>query len=852
MIDSAAFPRFADDLGGFVSRLRTRLFTTQEKAAQHFGLKSHGTISRYESEILRPPLGYVATLVVLYVARLESEGQPPELCREHFLREVNRLIRQRYSWDEEPFLNWQELCAVADQFKSQRQEGNLRSLTVESPTELSDASALDDASLSQTLKVFLGDLLNLKTLTFLLGDLDKQRELRNRQAMLKLVNDFWIKGVLENSLYNSVLLELGLEERRDAVEHPWGMVVQTRKEQAYPLPPGTRILDVFTKMGQALLILGDPGAGKTTMLLDLARDLLTLAEQDPTQPMPVVFNLSSWTDPAQPLSAWLIEELQAKYRIPKRIASAWLEKDELLPLLDGLDEVAPERREACVRAINCFHQEYLVPLVVCSRVADYTALATRLKLQGVVLLQPLTQTQIESYFSRLGPKFNTAWSMLQVDVSLQELAQTPLILGIIALSWQEILPEHPLSPKSLETRRRLLFETYVARMFERKGEDHKPYPDNQAKYWLAWLARQMSRHSQTIFLIEQMQPSWLSSTVWQWTYLLISRLITALFVNLGILLSIGFLGGMPLLLIFTLLVGPIAALMDGVRLIGFNKKTISHANISAWQSIVHVAKIGLAIFLGIGLLACLTVPASPARNEVLIRGGLAHSVVAGLIFGLQGNRQTLTTEIQPAERLNWLWRGTMGGSLKGLAAGLVFGVLGGLIYGLGIGSSDVQTDGLIFGLVGLLSGFMFGGMSQVSIEKKNSPGQGIYLSFRNALFSGVLFGLIGGIAFWMVQWLSLELHTRATLSVAIMARGAGPVFVGFSIATLTALCYGGQDVINHLTLRVLLIAKGYMPAKYPHFLDYAANRIFLRKVGGGYVFIHRLLLDYFASLELNK
>jgi hypothetical protein len=35
------------------------------------------------------------------------------------------------------------------------------------------------------------------------------------------------------------------------------------------------------------------------------------------------------------------------------------------------------------------------------------------------------------------------------------------------------------------------------------------------------------------------------------------------------------------------------------------------------------------------------------------------------------------------------------------------------------------------------------------------------------------------------------------------------------------------------------------------FLDYTADRIFLRKVGGGYIFIHRMLLDYFASLH-NK
>jgi hypothetical protein len=40
-----------------------------------------------------------------------------------------------------------------------------------------------------------------------------------------------------------------------------------------------------------------------------------------------------------------------------------------------------------------------------------------------------------------------------------------------------------------------------------------------------------------------------------------------------------------------------------------------------------------------------------------------------------------------------------------------------------------------------------------------------------------------------------------------------------------------------------------MPWNYPRFLDYAAERILLRKVGGGYIFTHRLLLDYMATLE---
>jgi hypothetical protein len=32
-------------------------------------------------------------------------------------------------------------------------------------------------------------------------------------------------------------------------------------------------------------------------------------------------------------------------------------------------------------------------------------------------------------------------------------------------------------------------------------------------------------------------------------------------------------------------------------------------------------------------------------------------------------------------------------------------------------------------------------------------------------------------------------------------------------------------------------------------VDYAADHIFLRKVGGGYLFIHRMLMEYSVALE---
>ncbi len=64
----------------------------------------------------------------------------------------------------------------------------------------------------------------------------------------------------------------------------------------------------------------------------------------------------------------------------------------------------------------------------------------------------------------------------------------------------------------------------------------------------------------------------------------------------------------------------------------------------------------------------------------------------------------------------------------------------------------------------------------------------------------------------------------------------------------TALWYGGLDIIQHYILRLILVIKGYLPFHVVPFLDYCVDRIFLRLVGGGYIFIHRYLMEYFASL----
>jgi hypothetical protein len=78
--------------------------------------------------------------------------------------------------------------------------------------------------------------------------------------------------------------------------------------------------------------------------------------------------------------------------------------------------------------------------------------------------------------------------------------------------------------------------------------------------------------------------------------------------------------------------------------------------------------------------------------------------------------------------------------------------------------------------------------------------------------------------------------------------GSGLV-LGLGGALLGGLRFGGHACLRHFALRLVLWQKHLAPLHYVRFLDYATARIFLRKVGGGYVFIHRMLLEYFAALH---
>ncbi len=188
-----------------------------------------------------------------------------------------------------------------------------------------------------------------------------------------------------------------------------------------------------------LVLLGDPGAGKTTTLRHLAREAAEKALAG-SGPFPIYVELKRYGGQADlaPLLAQAVNEALAAHRLPlsadpeeaARMVRAWLGQGEFLLLLDGLNEVHPDYRTAAVAALKGLlagpHQ-----VVVSCRERDYSA-----ELQALApayTLQPLSEEEIRNYLERdLGEQGEALFMQIRWDRRLLDLAGNPLMLWLMA------------------------------------------------------------------------------------------------------------------------------------------------------------------------------------------------------------------------------------------------------------------------------------------------------------------------------------------------------------------------------------------------------------------------------------
>ncbi|MCT7973611.1 NACHT domain-containing protein [Laspinema olomoucense] len=407
--------------------------------------------------------------------------------------------------------------------------------------------------------------------------------------------------------------------------------------------PETGALEVGAIAG-IVLILGAPGSGKTTTLLELAGDLCDRARQKELEPVPVVLDLAHWRDQT-PLLTWIEEEVCRKYNVNPKLVRELLSEDRLLPLLDGLDELEGERQEHCLKEIAQSRRQngQALPLVLCTRMDTYQLRQTRLRLYAAVGVQPLTMNQIERYL--LASRSRELWENLQTDPTLFRLAKTPLFLNLMTVAYEEILIHSWKRLKTRDERQRYVFNAYIRRQLSREME--KPIysrkaepPAEQTKLWLRWLSGVMGEGNQRIFSPASLPALRLQPTGKQLQYpLALLGLFIILYAGLFALIYGWEVGG-----IYGILFGIIALSCGGI--IALKASDIELTTTSPrtlWQSAIASVSCCLLGFLSFQLIGAILSAVTPSGGWVMyllsvlfFMGATAPilGLVAGLITGI--------------------------------------------------------------------------------------------------------------------------------------------------------------------------------------------------------------------------
>ncbi len=782
--------------------------------------------------------------------------------------------------------------------------------------------------------------------------------LQNRTRMLDRLRRSY-EELLEYSLQNIVRIELGLARVPNAVQNATNRLVRLSQEEAQTFPLGTSILEVYEMSGHELLILGEPGAGKSTMLLHLAQLLIQQAEQEEAHPLPVVLRLSSWAEKKPALEDWMSEQLALTYDVSRKLSVQWVRNEQILPLLDGLDEMDAASRSACIAAINAYHREHLlVPLVICSRRTEYETAAShqKLALQHAALIQPLTLEQVYAALDQIEQPLNALQQALQTNLALQELTATPLQLSILILAYSRT--SVPTLSHELSTLQRQMWTDYVVHMVRQKGVVGR-YSLQQTSLWLNWLACNLQKHYQTVFYLEHVQTDWLPENLQQWAFrltmclpIILLSVVASCVIGLFLQTVIDLTTGIQAVILGCVLAGcfiqaasvssPTAtparsrgrALDKGLASVGtglvvagsFGFELGPGYGSGDWlrDGLIYGSIIGFACWSLLVLFPLLSSQRRPPHTLRALSGatalGLAYGLSTGLSYGASYGPSTglnfllsygcviflisLIVEknrgnIGLTERLRWS-RSSFFHSLRSfehcvasgalalsllLAVGLSYGLTTGLglpvstdlgfrlSYGLSDGLTSRLSAGPITGLTyGLTMGLIVGAgiglaywlalglfqsiaQEQIEDQDRQSLNQGVRRSMMNSIIIGLLSaGVVGGLGF-LGDWLSYLLNeglskglieglgqglAYALSSVWLFAIGGG--LVGWAVC-------GGWAVLQHFALRWLLHKGHIFPWQAQGFLDNATACILLQRVGGGYSFIHRLLLEYFANLD---
>ncbi|MFP3964923.1 NACHT domain-containing protein [Actinomadura fulvescens] len=626
------------------------------------------------------------------------------------------------------------------------------------------------------------------------------------------------------------------------------------------------IADQFRELNsRRLVILGDPGMGKTTLAVLLMRRLLSELKED--DPVPVLFTLSDWDPRREALREWLARRLGKAY--PNLYARdfglnaphALVARRQILPVLDGLDEISEKLRLEVIKALNAGTGERDALILTC-RTAEYEQAVTApggdvLTSGAVIEAQPVEPGDVVAFLRRcVPPAGRDRWEHLIREVKnrpngrLARTFSTPLALWLV----REVYVETQADPSPLSDDRRFptprdttvhlmdhLVESLLKSNPPRRGDaGRNPFRPlrswnvDQAGRCLAFVARQMTERGTSDLA---------------WWRLTLSNDISERAVRIFLGLALGIGGG----LCYWPINGPQYGLLAGVC--GGLVVGLMRTAPPGWRT-------GLMYALSFGTAYGGVITIATGRLVT----GTANIAVLGLVYGLIGflwGGPPAGEDAEPA-RVELRWKGRLGLLRRELEAGLTAGAKRGFQLGVPLGlilcltfvasgspinEGDSLTDTmqtLLLGmpLAGAIIGAFFGlglGFTRWSMipmvddDRQGLPRRTLVADLKSCLLRAVTVGLLVGGFF----------GTSFSLTGGDVGRGvSGGVALGLMAASATLV--SAPCMTYFVTTAILAMRRG-CPFRLMAFLSDAHRLGILRQVGPVYQFRHAQIQERLAQ-----